>query len=113
MAGALSDTWGRRPFLLATVVLGCAPPAVLLLHLLTGAPLLLYYPALALAGCVHISSTALAWIADLLPPAHRSGPPEAPQQRGKWFTLYSPAFYARLLATAVGGNRCRGLQASS
>jgi len=69
--GAWSDAWGRRPFLVATCVLGCAPPGVLLCHLSFGLPLLLYYPAIALAGCVHISSTGLAFIADLLPPQYR------------------------------------------
>lgn len=70
--GACSDAWGRRPFLLATTALGCAPPLAVLLHLRGGAPLALYYPALVLAGCVHLRTVALACLANLLPPAHRS-----------------------------------------
>lgn len=69
--GACSDAWGRRPFLLATTLLGCGPPLVVLLHLRASAPLLLYYPALILAGCVHLRTIALAYLARLLPPAHR------------------------------------------
>lgn len=70
--GALSDTAGRRPFLLAGIALGVLPVFVIFGNLTIGTSLLFYYPANILGGAISILSISLAFVADMLPPVHRA-----------------------------------------
>lgn len=48
--GALSDTAGRRPFLIASMALGNMPVLVIFGHLTIGTSLYFYYPANIIGG---------------------------------------------------------------
>ncbi|KAI8462492.1 MAG: major facilitator superfamily domain-containing protein [Monoraphidium minutum] len=75
LVGDASDARGRKPFLLASLLLALLPAAAVLAHLALPRPgdvLLLYYPATVVSGVVSSIVVCLSYCADKLPPRHRT-----------------------------------------
>eukprot|EP00891_Asterochloris_glomerata_P006385 jgi/Astpho2/6385/Aster-06047 len=74
MVGSWSDSYGRKPFLLAGFFTALLPVSVVSLHLTFPGliSLYLYYPASAVNGAISSLSISLAFVADLLAPQHRA-----------------------------------------
>mmetsp|Transcript_12814 Transcript_12814/g.38699 ORF Transcript_12814/g.38699 Transcript_12814/m.38699 type:complete len:525 (-) Transcript_12814:561-2135(-) len=106
LVGTWSDSFGRRPFLAAAMLLGSGPGMVLLAHLTLGTSLLFYYPASVMGGAISMISIALAWVADLLPPVHRAGGFGGIMGSFSVGILIGPAIGSMLTATAAAAAGC-------
>lgn len=68
LIGAMSDAWGRKPFLLLAVGFTCLPLPFLLLH-----NLLWHFVAVALSGAFAVTfSIVFAYVGDITSPLERS-----------------------------------------
>ena len=70
--GRLSDTFGRKPFLLLSFGCHVCPVVMILLYLSFGSSLLYVYPATVLAQGFTSTSIALSYSADLMSLGNRT-----------------------------------------
>ncbi|WIA11611.1 hypothetical protein OEZ85_011715 [Tetradesmus obliquus] len=70
--GDLSDAYGRKPFILAGLLLSALPIAAVFMYLSGRASLLWYYPCSALTSVVNSIVVFLSYTADVLQPQHRT-----------------------------------------
>lgn len=70
--GDLSDAYGRKPFILAGLLLSGLPIAAVFMYLSGRASLLWYYPCSALTSVVNSIVVFLSYTADVLQPQHRT-----------------------------------------
>eukprot|EP00879_Flechtneria_rotunda_P003588 GHRR01003823.1.p1 GENE.GHRR01003823.1~~GHRR01003823.1.p1 ORF type:complete len:579 (+),score=133.93 GHRR01003823.1:157-1893(+) len=72
LIGDLSDSYGRKPFILAGLTLSVLPVMVVLLYLLGHISLIWYYPCNAITSVIPLVVVFLSYAADVLQPQLRT-----------------------------------------
>jgi MFS family permease len=72
MVGDLSDSYGRKPFIIGGLALSTLPIVVVYMYLTRGLSLLWYYPCNALTSIISVIVVFLSYAADVLQPQHRT-----------------------------------------
>eukprot|EP00201_Polytomella_parva_P001791 CAMPEP_0175083572 /NCGR_PEP_ID=MMETSP0052_2-20121109/27476_1 /TAXON_ID=51329 ORGANISM="Polytomella parva, Strain SAG 63-3" /NCGR_SAMPLE_ID=MMETSP0052_2 /ASSEMBLY_ACC=CAM_ASM_000194 /LENGTH=390 /DNA_ID=CAMNT_0016355075 /DNA_START=271 /DNA_END=1443 /DNA_ORIENTATION=- len=70
--GALSDFYGRKPFMIAGVALMALPSLVLVANVMGSIPIYWYYPASIISGSVSCYNMCLTSVGDCLPQHYKA-----------------------------------------